>query len=110
MFRNLVTRTLTQWGHTVVGEAGSVEQAVRLAAELQPDLALVDIGLPDGDGYALTQQLLAMPYPPRVVLISSDSDPANESAALQVGASGFIPKDELSNARFRRLIRGEGHR
>ena len=56
-FRDLAARVLAGWGHVVVGEAGSVEEALARAAELRPDTALVDIGLPDGDGFALAQQL-----------------------------------------------------
>ena len=43
----------------VVGEAGSVEEALARAVELRPDTALVDIGLPDGDGFALARRLSA---------------------------------------------------
>ena len=103
-FRHLAGRILTGWGHTIIGEAGTVEEAVARAKELRPDTALVDIGLPDGDGFALTRQLRAMPWPLRVVLISSDSDSANGSAAERAGASGFLPKDEMPGAALRRLI------
>ena len=106
-FRDLAARVLTGWGHVVIGEAGSVEEALVRAAELRPDTSLVDIGLPDGDGFSLTQQLRAMPWPLRVVLISSDSDGANAPAARRAGASGFFPKDELSDPALRRLIEGE---
>lgn len=105
-FRDLATRVLTAWGHVVIGEAASVEEALARAAELRPDTALVDIGLPDGDGFALTQQLRALPWPPRVVLISSDSDGANAPAARRAGACGFFPKDELSDRALRQLIEG----
>ncbi len=44
------------------------------------------------------------PWPIRVVLISSDSDPANVAAALRAGAAGFVPKDELSSAALRDCI------
>ena len=60
-FRDLAARVLTGWGHVVIGEAGSVEEALARAAELRPDTALVDIGLPDGDGFSLTQRLRALP-------------------------------------------------
>lgn len=103
-FRDLAARVLTGWGHVVIGEARSVQEALARAAELRPGTALVDIGLPDGDGFSLTQQLRAMPWPPRVVLISSDSDPANAPAARRAGACGFFPKGELSDRALRRLI------
>ena len=107
-FRDLAAGVLTGWGHLVIGEAASIEEALARAAELQPDTALVDIGLPDGDGFALTQQLRAMPWPPRVVLISSDSDGANAPAARRAGACGFFPKEELSSPGLRQLIEGVG--
>ena len=105
-FRDLAARVLTNWGHVVVGEAASLQEALARAAELRPDTALVDIGLPDGDGFALTQQLRELPWPPRVVLISSDDDRANEPAARRAGACGFLPKDELAGRALRALIEG----
>lgn len=103
-FRDLAVRVLTTWGYDVVGAAGGVEEALACAGELQPDMALVDIGLPDGDGFSLTRQLRALPWPLRVVLISSDADSANIAAARGAGASGFLPKDELSAPALRHLI------
>ena len=55
-FRQLATRTLRSWGYVVVGEAGTVAQAVECADELRPVAAVVDIGLPDGDGFELAQR------------------------------------------------------
>ena len=106
-FSDLAARVVTSWGDVVVGRAGSVATGLATAAELRPDTVLVDIGLPDGDGFALTEQLIAMPWPMRVILISSDSDPANISAARRAGAAGFVPKDELSGVELRDWI-GQG--
>jgi CheY-like chemotaxis protein len=103
-FRRLASRVLASWGHVVVGEAGTVAEALRRTGELRPDTVLADIGLPDGDGFGLTHALLTLPSPPRVVLISSDGDAANAPAAARAGACGFVPKDELPSARLRRLI------
>lgn len=105
-FRNLAARILTSWGHVVIGEAGGVEEAVARTLALQPDTVLADIGLPDGDGFELARRLSALSCRPRVVLISSDSDSANSSAARRMGASGFVPKDELAGVALRRLIEG----
>jgi DNA-binding NarL/FixJ family response regulator len=105
-FRDLATRILTGWGHVVIGEAGSVAEALAQASRLRPDTALVDIGLPDGDGFALTEQLVAMPWPLRVVLISCDADRGTVPAARRAGAVSFLPKDELSGDVLRRLIDG----
>jgi len=106
IFRRLIGGILSGWGHIVVGEAAGVEEALARARELRPDIALVDIGLPDGDGFALSQQLSAMPWPLRVVLISTDADAASLPATQRAGASGFLPKDKLPGADSRRLIEG----
>ena len=92
------------WGHHVVGLAAGVADGLLRAAELRPDTALIDIGLPDGDGFALARQLFALPWPVRVVLISSDSDAGHATAARRVGAQGFVPKDELTGAALRHWI------
>lgn len=104
IFRRLIAGLLTGWGHVVVGEAAGVEEALARAIDLRPDVALVDIGLPDGDGFSLTRQLVAMPWPLRVVLISTDADAASVPALQRAGASGFLPKDNLSGPALRRLI------
>ena len=100
-FSDLAARVVTGWGHAVIGLAGSVAQGLAKAAALRPEMVLVDIGLPDGDGFSLTEQLIAMPWPMRVILISSDSDPANLAAERRAGATGFVPKDELSGVELR---------
>lgn len=103
-FRQLAARILSSWGHAVVGQAESIEDALALARELRPDTALVDVGLPDGDGFMLAQRLRSLPWPMRVVLISADADRTNAPAARRAGACGFLAKDELSGHELRRLI------
>jgi DNA-binding NarL/FixJ family response regulator len=102
--RGLVARILRSWGHAVIGEAGSIAEALTSAEVLRPDVVLVDIGLPDGDGFSLARRLRASTWPLRVVLFSSDADRANVAAAQRAGAVGFFPKDELSSAALQRLI------
>src|SRR3954452_21832884 len=103
-FRGLVTRILRSWGHVVIGEAGSVAEALTRADALQPDTVLVDIGLPDGDGFSLTKELRTRTWPMRVVLFSSDADRTTASAAERAGAAGFVPKDEMSGHAMRSLV------
>jgi CheY-like chemotaxis protein len=105
-FRDLATRILTGWGHVVIGAAGSVAEALAQATKLRPDVVLVDIGLPDGDGFSLTEQLVAMPWAVHVVLISSEADRTTVQAAHRAGADSFLPKDELSSVALRQLIEG----
>ncbi len=105
-FRALAVRILLSWGHPVVGEAGTVGEAIARAVELTPDVVLADIGLPDGDGFALAEELRVLPSAPQVVLISSDADAGNGMAADRVGASGFIPKDQVAGDVLRGLLDG----
>ncbi|OFE15832.1 hypothetical protein BA895_04760 [Humibacillus sp. DSM 29435] len=103
-FRALAARVLTGWGHRVTGEAEGVGQALRLAAATHPDVAIVDVRLPDGDGFALAGMLLAMSRPPEVVVVSSDSSPAHVTAAHRAGALGFVAKEDLSEDTLRSLL------
>lgn len=105
--RGLIVRILHSRGHVVVGEAGSVAEALARAEALRPDVALVDVGLPDGDGFDLTRRLRALAVQPRVVLFSSDADRTNVAAAERAGAVGFLPKDELSSLALERLLTGD---
>ena len=90
----------------VIGEAGTVAEALRCAETLRPDTVLVDIGLPDGDGFSLTRELRGRSGAPRVVIFSSDADRANVAAAERAGAIAFLPKDELSSPALQRLLEG----
>ena len=102
-FRGLAARILASWGHRVV-EAGTVAEALARAADRRPDVAVVDIGLPDGDGFTLTRDLVAPPFGLYVVLISTDSAAGNASTARRAGAQGFVPKDELLTGDLRRML------
>lgn len=105
-FRDLARRMLTSWGYRADSEAGSVAEALQRVNQFRPDVALVDIGLPDGDGLELSRRLTASPWGVRVVLVSSDSDAASPSDAAAVGAAAFVPKSELSSALLHSIIDG----
>ena len=102
--RGLVVRILRSWGHAEIGEAGSIAEALAYAEAMRPAIVLVDIGLPDGDGFLLTRQLVDRACAGRVVIFSSDADPSNSAAAERAGAVGFFPKDELLSPALQRLI------
>lgn len=103
-FRELAVRVLAATRLEVIGEADSVSAARAAAAAFRPDAALVDVGLPDGDGIALARELAALPWRPRVVLTSVDPDAASDEAVRQAGARGFVHKAELPNAPLGRLL------
>jgi CheY-like chemotaxis protein len=69
----------------------------------RPDVVLVDLGLPDGRGEALVQELVTSPWRPRAVLATS-GDPAGRHAALAAGADGFIDKPLENFAAFRAVL------
>jgi len=89
----------------VVGQAGDGAQAVELAAELKPDVILMDVRMPVLDGLAATRRILAGSAPgepPRVVMLTTFDLDDYVYAALRAGASGFLLKhstpDELAAA------------
>jgi DNA-binding NarL/FixJ family response regulator len=106
-FRSLAVRILTAAGLNVVGEAGTVAEALAAATALKPDAALVDIDLPDGNGVALALELTALPWRPRVLLTSVDAEAAGPDDVRRVGASAFIHKSDLPNSPLGRLLARE---
>jgi DNA-binding NarL/FixJ family response regulator len=89
----------------VVGQAGDGEEAVVLAAELQPDVILMDVRMPVLDGLGATRRILAgttAGQPPRVIMLTTFDLDDYVYAALRAGASGFLLKhstpDELAAA------------
>jgi DNA-binding NarL/FixJ family response regulator len=103
-FRRCASALLTGAGFEVVGEAGTGEEAIALVAGLAPDLVLLDVQLPDVDGFAVAERLLAHDPELAVVLVSSRDLAQYGSLVEASGARGFVAKDELSGAVLRRLL------
>jgi DNA-binding NarL/FixJ family response regulator len=95
---------------TVVGEASSGDEGVRRAAELRPDLVLMDLRMPDGDGVQATGRILAQTPGVRVVVLTTYESDRDILRAIEAGAGGFLLKDatpaELAEA-VRAAARGE---
>lgn len=79
-------------GMAVAGEAGSVAEAVSLTRRLRPDVVLLDLKLTDGSGLDAARQMLLEKDPPAVLILSTYEDVALVRSALEMGASGYIPK------------------
>jgi DNA-binding NarL/FixJ family response regulator len=103
-FRRLAARLLTSFGMTIAGEAATAAAALEAAVTLRPDAALVDVGLPDGDGRNVARRLAALDTPPRVVLTSSDPDVVSEADLQRSGARAFVPKELLPDGATRQLL------
>jgi DNA-binding NarL/FixJ family response regulator len=78
---------------TVAGEAGDGAEAVRLAAELRPDVVVMDIRMPGMDGIEATRRIVAADEACRVLMLTTFDDDEYVYGALRAGASGFLVKD-----------------
>ncbi|MGY1814381.1 response regulator [Blastococcus sp. SYSU D00820] len=78
---------------TVVGEAGTGDEAVRVLRQVDADVVLMDVRMPGTDGIEATRQVTAMPEPPRVVVLTTFDLDEYVVAAIGAGASGFLLKD-----------------
>jgi two-component system, NarL family, response regulator DevR len=94
----------------VVGEAGGVEEALRRVPAVSPDVAVLDVRLPDGDGVELCRELRSRMPELRCLMLTSFSDDAALFAAIMAGASGYVLKQIKGNdlvAAIRRVGAGE---
>ncbi|MFT0611330.1 response regulator [Rhodococcus qingshengii] len=95
---------------TVAGEASNGVEAVALAAELDPDVILMDLRMPGLDGIGATQQIVKAGHRARILVLTTFDDDDHLYPALAAGASGFFVKDtepaELLGA-IRRIAEGE---
>ncbi len=106
-FRATARAFLEAEGYDVVGEAETGVQALRLAHELEPEVVLLDVQLPDFDGFEVASRLSVAENGrvPQVVLTSSRDASDFGPLVAASGARGFVPKGELSGGALARLIR-----
>jgi CheY-like chemotaxis protein len=103
-FRLSVRLLLESEGYRVVGEAATGHEAVDAAGRLTPDLVLLDVQLPDMNGFDVAERLGQGARPP-VVILTSTRDPRDFGPLLaRSGARGFVPKPELSGRRLADLL------
>ncbi|MFI6082528.1 response regulator [Streptomyces sp. NPDC051217] len=95
----------------VVGEAGTGAEAVRLAAELAPDVVVMDIRMPGTDGIRATRQITAGPGTTHVIVLTTFDEDDHVYGALRAGAAGFLVKDMALDdilAAIRVIASGDG--
>jgi len=84
-------------GYDVVGEAGTGRKALQLFKKLKPDLALIDMSLPDLSGVQLTRQIREISPNTRIMIVSMHSKVDYIVRAFQAGATGYVVKESASN-------------
>lgn len=97
-------------GFVVVGEAGDGEQAARLAAELKPDILLLDLAMPGSSGLDALRTLSAGDGSVRAIILSGKVEKGEMLSALQLGARGVILKESSTQLLFKcigRVMAGE---
>jgi DNA-binding NarL/FixJ family response regulator len=103
-FRASARRLLEAEGFDVVGEARDGHAAIAAAQQLQPDLVLLDVQLPDLDGFEVAARLAALGVPSAVVLTSSRNPAEYGRRSTGAAVRGFVPKAELSGAVLTALL------
>jgi DNA-binding NarL/FixJ family response regulator len=103
-FRSAARALLEVDGYEVIAEAPDGESALELAARLEPTVVLLDIALPDLDGFAVATRLATMADPPAVVLVSSRDRAAYGRRIDAAPVQGFLSKAQLSGARLTSLL------
>jgi len=103
-FRAIARKLLEGAGYVVSGEAADAAEALAAVAADAPDAVLLDIQLPDRDGFSVAA-VLTRDGGPAVVLISSREADDYGRRIEACGARGFIPKSKLSAATFGALVR-----
>jgi two-component system response regulator EvgA len=103
-FRRCASALLAAEGFEVVGEAEDGLGGIDLVLELSPQLVLLDVQLPDINGFEVAKRLAASAHAPQVVLTSS-RDGADYGPCIEESrARGFVPKAELSGSALTLLL------
>jgi DNA-binding NarL/FixJ family response regulator len=103
-FRAAARAFLQAEGYDVVGEAADGASALEQAQALLPQLVLLDVQLPDLDGFAVCERLHAEPNPPLVVLTSTRSESSFRRRLAESRARGFISKGDLTGPILAALV------
>jgi DNA-binding NarL/FixJ family response regulator len=105
LFRASLKSLVEARGHQVVGQANDGRRAVELAAQLAPDLVLMDLSMPVVKGIEATRQLTAQMPAVKVVILTASMEDEDLFEALRAGAHGFLLKDLEADSFFNILDR-----
>jgi DNA-binding NarL/FixJ family response regulator len=107
-FRAAARQLLERAGFAVVAEAESGAGGVEEAKAYSPDVAIVDVQLPDFDGFEVAARLSDLDAPPRVILTSSLDGGDFGALVAASSALGFVPKADLSGSLIKALLAQTG--
>jgi two-component system, NarL family, nitrate/nitrite response regulator NarL len=94
MFRDALRRLLdAEPDLVVVGEAGNGEEAVALTLQYEPDILLLDVAMPHGNGLEVLQQIAAASKTTRIIMVTGAVEESELRQALRLGARGFVLKE-----------------
>lgn len=102
-FRVIARAVLSAGGFPVIGEAATGTEAIASAVALRPGIVLLDVQLPEADGFAVCDELRRLVPESRVVLCSVREASDYGSRIAACGAAGFVTKSALSAAALTRL-------
>ncbi|MFC4907780.1 response regulator [Actinomadura gamaensis] len=108
MWRDAVARDLAEAGHEVVATAGDGRTALRVAAAARPEVAVVDLQLPDISGVEVTRGLVAADPPVRVLVLSASGEQQDVLEAVKAGATGYLLKS-AAREEFLAAVRTAGN-
>jgi DNA-binding NarL/FixJ family response regulator len=103
-FRASARALLEADGYVITGEAADGAEGLALARDLRPAIVLLDIALPDTDGFAVADRLAEAADPPAVILVSSRERAVYGRRIEQAPVRGFVPKRALSGAAIGALL------
>jgi len=105
LFRAGIASLLSAWDIDVVGQAATGREAVELTRRVKPDLVLMDIGMPDGNGLDATRRIKSESPEVKIVIVTASEDENDLFEAIKSGAEGYLLKD-MSEDEFMGTLRG----
>src|SRR3990170_5040301 len=104
LFRAGIASLLSAWDIDVVGQAATGREAVELTRRVKPDLVLMDIGMPDGNGLDATRRIKSESPEVKIVIVTASEDENDLFEAIKSGAEGYLLKD-MSEDEFMGTLR-----